>query len=273
MLIPILQNILLFFIYSFLGWVCETVYCSIGGRRFVNRGFLNGPLCPVYGFGALIVVWAMQPFYKSVLLTFVAGVVLTSILEYITGWLLETLFHLKLWDYSERFLNINGRVCLKNSLMFGILAVVTVFYIHPLFLKRIRAIPQEWMILLTGFLLGLLIADLAVTIYTVLKMNGRLKQMQATAEELYVKAEVLRAELSENTRRFGEGVQKQMEERRKQLSDRLVHLKEKSKNLTYDRPKLLERRILRAFPHMRQTRYPEALDKLKKTLSSRKKKQ
>ena len=134
MLIPILQNILLFFIYSFLGWVCETVYCSIGGRRFVNRGFLNGPLCPVYGFGALIVVWAMQPFYKSVLLTFVAGVVLTSILEYITGWLLETLFHLKLWDYSERFLNINGRVCLKNSLMFGILAVVTVFYIHPLFL-------------------------------------------------------------------------------------------------------------------------------------------
>lgn len=100
MLILVLQNILLFFIYSFLGWVCETVYCSVGSRHFVNRGFLNGPLCPVYGFGALIVVFAMQPFSKNIVLTFLAGMILTSALEYITGWLLEMLFHLKLWDYS-----------------------------------------------------------------------------------------------------------------------------------------------------------------------------
>ena len=85
MLILVLQNILLFFIYSFLGWVCETIYCSVGSRHFVNRGFLNGPLCPVYGFGALIVVFAMQPFSKNIVLTFLAGMILTSALEYITG--------------------------------------------------------------------------------------------------------------------------------------------------------------------------------------------
>lgn len=271
MLIPVLQNVLLFFIYSFLGWACETVYCSFGSRHFVNRGFLNGPLCPVYGFGALLVVWAMQPFSRNIFLTFLAGVILTSVLEYITGWLLEALFHLKLWDYSARFLNINGRVCLKNSLLFGVMAVVTVFWIHPLFSGLVETVPAEWMILITGVLLGVLIADLAVTVYTILRMNGRLKRMQAVAEELYARAESLRAELSENTKRFGEELQKQVEERKEQVSERLARLKERGAD-GREKPKLLERRMLQAFPHMRQTRYPEALEKLKKALSERKSK-
>lgn len=271
MLILVLQNILLFFIYSFLGWVCETIYCSVGSRHFVNRGFLNGPLCPVYGFGALIVVFAMQPFSKNIVLTFLAGMILTSALEYITGWLLEMLFHLKLWDYSARFLNINGRVCLKNSLLFGVMAVVTVFWIHPHFSSRVTAVPAEWMILITGVLIGVLIADLVLTVYTILKMNGRLKQIQAVAEELYAKAESLRAELSENTKRFGEELQKQVEERKEQVSDRLSRLKEKGVD-GRENPRFFERRMLRAFPHMRQTRYPEALEKLKRALGERKSK-
>ena len=269
MLILVLQNILLFFIYSFLGWVCETIYCSVGSRHFVNRGFLNGPLCPVYGFGALIVVFAMQPFSKNIVLTFLAGMILTSALEYITGWLLEMLFHLKLWDYSARFLNINVRFCLKNSLLFGVMAVVTVFWIHPHFSSRVTAVPAEWMILITGVLIGVLIADLVLTVYTILKMNGRLKQIQAVAEELYAKAESLRAELSENTKRFGEELQKQVEERKEQVSDRLSRLKEKGVD-GRENPRFFERRMLRAFPHMRQTRYPEALEKLTRALGERK---
>ena len=170
------------------------------------------------------------------------------------------LFHLKLWDYSARFLNINGRVCLKNSLLFGVMAVVTVFWIHPHFSSRVTAVPAEWMILITGVLIGVLIADLVLTVYTILKMNGRLKQIQAVAEEL-----------SENTKRFGEELQKQVEERKEQVSDRLSRLKEKGVD-GRENPRFFERRMLRAFPHMRQTRYPEALEKLKRALGERKSK-
>ena len=93
---------LLFLCYSFLGWACETVYCSIGKRKFVNRGFLNGPLCPVYGFGALAVLYFLRPVSDNIPLLFVSGMVLTSVIEYITGYLLEKLFATKWWDYSSR---------------------------------------------------------------------------------------------------------------------------------------------------------------------------
>ncbi len=123
----------------------------------------------------------------------------------------------------------------------------------------------------SGVLIGVLIADLVLTVYTILKMNGRLKQIQAVAEELYAKAESLRAELSENTKRFGEELQKQVEERKEQVSDRLSRLKEKGVD-GRENPRFFERRMLRAFPHMRQTRYPEALEKLKRALGERKSK-
>lgn len=215
----------------------------------------------------------MQPFYKSVLLTFVAGVVLTSILEYITGWLLETLFHLKLWDYSERLFKYQW-TCVPEKLLdvWNIGGRYSVLYPSLVFEADSRNSPRMDDPADRVFTGTFNCRSCCYNLYC--SKNERAVKTDASyGEELYAKAEVLRAELSENTRRFGEGVQKQMEERREQLSDRLAHLKEKSKNLTYDRPKLLEKRILRAFPHMRQTRYPEALDKLKKTLSSRKKKQ
>ena len=97
-----------FFIYSFLGWVCESTYCSLGERRWINRGFLAGPVCPVYGFGAVIVVTLLTPFAYSIPLLFLTGMAATSALEYLTGFLLETLFHTKWWDYSKRRFNIRA---------------------------------------------------------------------------------------------------------------------------------------------------------------------
>ena len=102
---------LYFFLYSVIGWVCETAYCSIGKRKFVNRGFLNGPLCPVYGFGALAVVWLLRPVCEYPILVFAAGAAVTSALEYLTGYLLEKLFGLKLWDYSKRPFNAGESAC------------------------------------------------------------------------------------------------------------------------------------------------------------------
>lgn len=136
-----MTQVLYFFIYSFLGWVCECIYCGIGARRFINRGFLEGPYCPIYGWGALIVLYALEPFKNNLVLLFFAGMILTSLLEYATSVVMEKMFHSTWWDYSNRRFNLNGRICLRNSVMFGVMGVVVVRIIHPVidsFLIKIR---------------------------------------------------------------------------------------------------------------------------------------
>jgi len=98
--------VLLFFVYSFIGYVCEILYVSSIQRRFVDRGFLHGPICPVYGFGALLVIFLLKPVSHSIPILFISAVILTSVLEYFTGFLLETLFNTKWWDYSQYKFNI-----------------------------------------------------------------------------------------------------------------------------------------------------------------------
>ena len=110
--------ILLFTIYSLLGWVCESTYCSILAKKLINRGFLNGPFCPIYGVGALLIVKLLSPFSHNLVILFFASLLLTSLLEYLTGFAMEKLFHAKWWDYSHRRFNIQGRVCLGNALIF-----------------------------------------------------------------------------------------------------------------------------------------------------------
>ena len=106
---------LLFILYSFLGWCGETVYCSLGQRRLCEkRGFLNGFLCPIYGHGALLVLYALHGGCESPLLTFLFGMLLTSAVEYVTSYYMEKLFHMRWWDYSHYRFQINGRVCLLN---------------------------------------------------------------------------------------------------------------------------------------------------------------
>ena len=112
--------VLLLLAYSFLGWCGEMVYCSIGQRRLCEkRGFLNGPICPIYGHGAIVVLLALDGGCDSPVLTFFLGAVLTSLVEYVTSYAMEKLFHMRWWDYSRYRFHINGRVCLLNSTLFG----------------------------------------------------------------------------------------------------------------------------------------------------------
>lgn len=248
--------VLYFFCYSILGWMCETVYCSIGAKKLVNRGFLNGPLCPVYGFGALLVLSALRPLHGNPLLIFFVGAVLTSALEYVTGWLLETIFHMKLWDYSKRILNLHGRVCLRNSVLFGLLCVVLDLWIHPLFARYIEALPTLGLGLLGGFLCGILFSDCLITVYTFLRVNGHIQKMQAAAESFHQTVKTMR------------------EEQRAQASAAVAELRAQLERMQTD-THALERRVLRAFPQMQSKRYPEAMEKLKTAVRAyvRKKKQ
>ena len=137
----VIDLFLYFILYSFLGWCCETVYCSVIQRRWVNRGFLNGPLCPVYGFGALLVLFLLRDVRHSFTALFLSGMVVTSVLEYLTSYILEKLFHMHWWDHSHMRFNLNGRVCLLNSCEFGLLSVFVVMVLHPAVAGLVGKVP------------------------------------------------------------------------------------------------------------------------------------
>ena len=120
------QLFLIFIIYSFLGYIAEVIYCRIVDGEFVNRGFLFGPLCPIYGFGAIFIIVLLHRFFHSPFLIFILSIILTSFVEYITSFIMEKTFKAKWWDYSDLPYNLNGRICLRNSLLFGLAAIVMV---------------------------------------------------------------------------------------------------------------------------------------------------
>ena len=123
--------LLFFYIYGFLGWIWESAYASVGQKRFVNRGFLHGPLIPIYGFGALGVLFNTMDAHGNIPLVFLFGMVGATCLEYATGWGMEKIFHVKYWDYSNFPLNLNGYICLYASLGWGAFSVLLVRFIHP----------------------------------------------------------------------------------------------------------------------------------------------
>lgn len=123
----IIKTLDYFFIYSFIGWVLESVYKTIYEKKLVNSGFLYGPFCPIYGLGALIMYAFLSGYNDNPLHVFVIGFVILSIWEYIVAWAIEKVLHEKYWDYSNNKFNINGRVCLLNSLFWGILGVIYIY--------------------------------------------------------------------------------------------------------------------------------------------------
>ena len=122
--------------------VHRSILCSIGPGNFVNRGFLNGPYCPIYGCGVVIVVAALTPLKDNLLILFAGSFLLTSILEYITGFILEKVFHNKWWDYSNKPFNLHGYICLKFSIYWGLACTFIMDVIHPIIYKGITMIPH-----------------------------------------------------------------------------------------------------------------------------------
>lgn len=165
-------------IYSFLGWCSEVAYAAMRRGIFVNRGFLNGPVCPIYGFGVLIVVLLLEPFKENLLLLYFGSMLLTTLLEFFTGFVLEKFFHDKWWDYSNTPFNIKGYVCLEASIMWGAACTLIVDVVHPLIMKLIHLIPfavGKWIL---PVLLIIFVVDGGLTLMEVLKMPKRFKTMQ-----------------------------------------------------------------------------------------------
>lgn len=168
---------LYFIIYAFLGWICESAYKSIFRKKIINSGFLNGPLCPIYGFGAMLIIYLLTPIQNYPILVFILGVLSTSVLEYFTSWLLEVLFHMSWWDYSKHKFNINGRVCLLNASMFGVMSLFVMYIVHPFTESIIALIDINVQGIIAGLLLVMIIIDFIVSTISVMNMNKSLQRI------------------------------------------------------------------------------------------------
>lgn len=199
--IPLSLVFLYFLWYSFLGWALETLYCSLKARRLVGRGFLVGPVCPIYGVGALVMILLLAPLAGHPVLLYLIACVVLSAWEYLVAWVLETTTHVKYWDYSHLPWNLHGRICLSVSLWWGILANVTLRVIHPA-TQRLFAWaqpPLRWWI--AGVLGGLLVVDAAVTIRKLAATTRLLELAEQAREELAQKQQELRRQLAQSARR------------------------------------------------------------------------
>ena len=187
---------LLLILYSFLGWCGEMVYCSLAHWRLCEkRGFLNGPLCPIYGHGALLVLLILRGGCGSPVLTFLLGGLLTTALEYVTSWAMEKLFHMRWWDYSNRFCNLGGRVCLLNSTLFGLASAGLCHWLSPIVNGWVLGLFDLGVAVpLAAVLLVLYLADIVLSVRSAIQIGSRLAKLHAIQEEFSRKLEELRAE-------------------------------------------------------------------------------
>ena len=214
------QMIWIVLVYSFLGWCCEVAFAAVRRGIFVNRGFLNGPVCPIYGFGVLIVLLVLEPVKDNLALLFFGSMVLTSALEFFIGFIMEQFFHDKWWDYSENPFNIKGYICLEFSLVWGAACVLVVDVIHPMIFKLICAIPEKLSLWLMVFFTAVLISDAVITLWNMLKLPKRLRAIDELEKAMTAVSDAI-----------GEKVYESVE-----------HSKERSEAFDEKRPELAERR-------------------------------
>ena len=133
---------LLFMTYSIAGWLMEVICKLIQYKRFINRGFLIGPYCPIYGYGALLITFLLRKYVDDPIVLFVMSVLICGILEYITSYIMEKLFKARWWDYSKRKFNLNGRICLGTIIPFGILGLLIMYIFNPFILEKLENLPE-----------------------------------------------------------------------------------------------------------------------------------
>jgi uncharacterized membrane protein len=272
-----------FLIYAFLGWCTEVVYAAAETGKFVNRGFLNGPACPIYGMGVLVVLYLLYPVKDNVLYMFLGSILITSAIEFTGGFTLEKVFHEKWWDYSDKPLNIGGYICPAFSLAWGLACLVVVDRIHPLVFSLVNWMPKAASKVLLVIAAGLFFVDLIATVKSVLKLNKKLEiiddislKIRETSdnigenlangtialvhkkddlEEIFeAKKEIFEADIAEM-----KGAQEKAAAHRKQI---LYELHKVNRELLEATP-FVQKRLLKAFPGLKSIDHKDALETLR----------
>lgn len=226
-------------LYSFFGWILESVSKTIAQRKFVNSGFLNGPICPIYGCGAVIMILCLNSLKDNIFILFIVSFLVLSIWEYIVGLLLEKIFKTKYWDYSHLKFNIKGRVCLKNSIFWGVLGVLFIEYIHPFIESKIVLVPLDILIYTNIILYIALIVDTVVSSIKTIRLDKAIAKLEEIEDSIKERIQELKKQSKNKSSR---GLQ-ELEQLIRELKINQTRLKIK----LYKRA----RRLKQAFPSMK----------------------
>lgn len=247
----ILYLLFYFFVYSIVGWMLESSYRSLIERKLINSGFLHGPYCPIYGFGAVIMFLFLDGFENNIILLFVMGFLVLSAWEYVVGVLLEKVYHTKYWDYSHSRFNIHGRVCLLNSIYWGILGVIFIKIIHPFVQDLTLSIPYYWLVTLDLSLLAIFVTDFIIS-------NGKIKGIDKQLAYLKEITETIKEKIKEIKKAREEDIKN--EEIIQTLKEALDELKQKQDILKMNLYKQ-SIRLKKAFPTIQSDKINEILKK------------
>ncbi|MDR0922556.1 MAG: hypothetical protein LBM95_09260 [Lactobacillales bacterium] len=268
-------------IYAFIGWCLEVIYASVTTGKFVNRGFLNGAICPIYGFGAVLFILFLEPISGNLFYLFIFSMLIASLLELVGGYVLKKLFHMTWWDYSDEPFNIGGYVCLKFSLMWGVAGVVLLRVVHPLIRDFIQKLPQLPVLIALIVFYAVFIADILVTVIAIMHMNRDLKQVtelralmrkgsDSLAKSIGDKAIDTSEKLEEHKKDISQSLKESSELRKEKREKRSQDI-ETEWNTLLSRHNLIRSRMLKAFPKLDNLNDHSSLEEMRKHYESYKK--
>lgn len=222
--------VLYFYIYCFLGWVFESCYVSLMNRKWVNRGFLHGPFLPIYGSGAVMMLFVSAPFKDNLILTYFAGLAGATLLELVTGMLMEALFKVRYWDYSKQKFNFKGYICLSSSIAWGFFTIIMNELIHPCIEKVLTYVPKIWEDSMMTIVTVLLVSDICLSVRDALNLRNILVGMENVRREVIIlrkRADVVIAVLDQEWKEYlkTHPVAERIEEVGKELEERFTHVK------------------------------------------------
>lgn len=239
-----------FIIYSFLGWVMESIVRTISEKKLINTGFLHGPFCPIYGIGAIILFAFLDKFENNLILLFFVAIIVLTIWEYIVGWMLEKLFDTKYWDYSKQKFNIQGRVCLTNSICWGILGVFLVKYIHPFIKNIVLKIDNSILKYIIIVIAVLMLIDAIISIVKVKNIKSTLERVEKLNKEIKEKLKEIKGMKKDtDTSKSIENIQKLVNKLKRKRNRTIIHL---YRNVN---------RLKKAFPTINTKEITEVLSK------------
>lgn len=257
-----IQNwILIFFVYSFMGWCFETALVSIEEKRFVNRGFIRSPFLPIYGFGAITMILSGTPVINDPVLVFIFGAVSATILEFITGWLLEVIFKTRYWDYSDTHYNFKGRICAEATLMWGFMTLLVNYKIHIHIEPVILQLNSRVILIIDIILMCIFIADFIASAKTAIDINHILKRLTEIKTEIADLNVKIKEQINE-----GAG-----------LNPKVISLKQRIEQLKTERAghsskmTFFKKNYLNAHPNSRSLKFNNALTELKNKINEKKK--
>ena len=258
--LPFWSAFLIFILFSFIGWISEVIYVGItSAHKFVNRGFLYGPLCPVYGFGGVMILMLPPSLYKTWIPLFFASMILCTIVEYFVSWLMEKLFHTRWWDYSHYKIQLNGRICLLNSILFGFLGVAVIHFVYPLMIDLLNSLGQTLINISGMIILAVLSVDIFFTVRKLVDFANVMKKLKEFGETLnshYGQEEWFK---KGSFMEMINSVIERAENRTEEFSQKILEKIDKVQNLHL--PSVEP--FLKKFPSIKSTKYKEELNMIK----------